>query len=494
MVNTYNQPSKVRIKMKTQGTNSFSVRRISAAATIVFALVATTLPSAFAAGEVFGKRCTTEGVSTGTSSTSLICKANASGKLTWQRVRLGQSTGTPVAALRSPKGSIEFHHWRGAEDGKTFDTIISLFESRNPGTQIKQVTMPSGDYTNLAFSKIRSNPKAAVFATFRGSQFTQFARGDMMTNLSNERFTRQNVIANGMAPGQYEGQQLGIPYHYLFNNPVYNTEIFAKEKWELPTNFTKLLAWCRAANSAGYTPLAWSGGFRPNAGQMLNSAMMNSAPDYATLQQRIADMDTGKADLTSPWFKELAENYKKMADAKCFPDNATGVTDAAAVNLFATGKSPVLPTGSFSMGAVKNVNPAMAGKMQLFSLIMTDDKPQYVGIQNNTFILSVNKNSNARDQKIARAFISFLVTGEIAQIYGDGTSQHTNVLDVTYTNQDLINTSVWQAKKTLLAPRFLYLNQGVRDLMEDALIAIVGGKAVAPTLEDYSRQIKQRLG
>jgi raffinose/stachyose/melibiose transport system substrate-binding protein len=136
----------------------------------------------------------------------------------------------------------------------------------------------------------------------------------------------------------------------------------------------------------------------------------------------------------------------------------------------------------------------MAGKMQLFSLIMTDDKPQYVGIQNNTFILSVNKNSNARDQKIARAFISFLVTGEIAQIYGDGTSQHTNVLDVTYTNQDLINTSVWQAKKTLLAPRFLYLNQGVRDLMEDALIAIVGGKAVAPTLEDYSRQIKQRLG
>jgi raffinose/stachyose/melibiose transport system substrate-binding protein len=222
--------------------------------------------------------------------------------------------------------------------------------------------------------------------------------------------------------------------------------------------------------------------------------MMNSAPDYATLQQRIADMDTGKADLNSAWFKELAESYKKMADAKCFPENATGVTDAAAVNLFATGKSPVLPTGTFSMGAVKNVNPAMAGKMQLFSLIMTDEKPQYVGIHNNTFILSVNKKSSARDQKIARAFISFLVTGEIAQIYGDGTSQHTNVLDVTYKNQDLINTSAWQAKKTLLAPRFLYLNQGVRDLMEDALIAIVGGKAVAPTLDDYSRQIKQKLG
>jgi raffinose/stachyose/melibiose transport system substrate-binding protein len=480
--------------MKTKGTHSFSARRIGAAATIVFALVATTLPSAFAAGEVFGKACKIEGASTGTSSTSLVCKENSSGKLTWQRVRLASSYGAPVAALRAPKGSIEFHHWRGAEDGKVFDEIISRFEARNPGTKIKQVTMPSGDYTNLAFSRIRTNKKAAIFTTFRGSQFAQFAKGDMMTDLGGERFTRQNVIATGLTAGQYEGKQLGIPLHYLFNNPVYNTEIFAKEKWELPTNFTGLLAWCKAAKSAGYTPLAWSGGFRPNAGQMLNSLLMNSAPDYATLLKRIEDIDTGKADLQTPWFKDMANRYKKMADADCFPDNATGITDAAAINLFATGKSPVIPTGSFQMGAITTVNPAMSGKMQLLSLITTDEKPQYVGIQNNTFIMSVNKNSSPTDQRIARAFISFMVTGEIASIYANGTSQHVNVLNATYTNKDLINTSVWQSKKTLLAPRFLWLNQGVRDLMEDALIAIVGGKAIDPTLEDFSKQIKQKLG
>jgi raffinose/stachyose/melibiose transport system substrate-binding protein len=494
MVNNYNQPSKARIKMKTKGTNSFSARRIGATAVaIAFALAATTLPSAFAAGEVFGKACTIEGASTGTSTTSLVCTEGANKKLTWQRVRLGSGYGSPVAALRAPKGSIEFHHWRGAEDGATFDKIIELFEARNPGTKIKQVTMTSGDYTNLGYSKIRTNNEAAIFATFRGSQFVQFAKGDMMTDLSSERFTKQNVIKAGLIPGQYEGKQLGIPLHYLFNNPVYNTEIFQKEKWELPKNFTDLLAWCKAAKTAGYTPIAWSGGFRPNAGQMLNSMLMNSAPDYATLEKRIVDIDTGKADLQSAWFKDMAGRYKKMADANCFPDNATGVTDAAAVNLFATGKSPVIPTGSFQMGAIKAVNPAMSGKMQLFSLITTDEKPQYVGIQNNTFILSVNKNASSTDQKIARAFISFLVTGEIASIYANGTSQHVNVLNATYTNQDLVNTSVWQSKKTLLAPRFLWLNQGVRDLMEDALIAIVGGKPIDATLEDYSKQIKQKL-
>jgi raffinose/stachyose/melibiose transport system substrate-binding protein len=472
-----------------------NARAFKAVVAAVFAISATVVPisQSFAAGESLGKACPTEGVMTGTSSTSLVCVKSANGKQTWQRVKLSSGNGRPVAALTPPKGSIEFWHWR-SEDKVALEKIIANYEARFPGTKITMNIMPSGDYTATGFAKIRANPKAAVFATFRGAQFNQFAKGDMMTDLSNERFTRQNVISSGMIPGQYEGKQLGIPYHYLFNNPVYNTEIFAKEKWTLPTNFTQLLAWCQSAKKAGYTPLAWSGGFRPNAGQMLNSMLMNSAPDYATLESRIVALDTGKADITSAWFKEMANKYKKMADANCFPENATGVTDAAAVALFATGKAAVIPTGTFSMGAVKAINPAMAGKMNLFSLITTDEKPQYVGIHNNTFILSVNKNSTATDQKIARSFISYLLTGPVAQIFSVGTSQHTTVLDVDYSgNVDLLNTSSWQAKKTLLAPRFLWLNQGVRDLMEDALIGIVGGKPIDATLEDFAKQIKQKL-
>ncbi|MBI3428793.1 MAG: extracellular solute-binding protein [Actinobacteria bacterium] len=479
--------------MKTKRIASFGALRLGVISTLALALVITPLGVGMAASTPsFGKSCPTEGTSTGTSSKSLQCTKNSSGKLTWVYVRLGSSTLSPVPALSAPDGTIEFWHWR-AEDKIVLQSIIDKFEAANPGTYINQVIMPSGDYTNTAYAKIRTNPKAAIFATFRGSQFAQFAKGDMMTDLNSQRYTKRNVVANGLVAGQYGGKQLGIPYQYLFNNPVYNTAIFAKEKWALPTNLTTLLSWCKTAKAAGYTPLAWSGGFRPNAGQILNSMLMNSAPDYATLQNRIEAIDTGSADLTSPWFTDMANKYKKMADAGCFPENATGVTDAAALNLFATGKAAVLPTGSFSMGAVKAINPDMSGKMNLFSLITTDDKPQYVGIHNNTFILSVNKNATRTNQKIANAFISYLVTGSIAGIYANATSQHVNVLDVNYTNVDLLNTSAWQAKKTLLAPRFLWLNQGVRDLVEDALIAIVGGKPVDATLADFSKQIKQKL-
>jgi raffinose/stachyose/melibiose transport system substrate-binding protein len=492
MVNNNNQPSKARIKMKTQGTHTFSARRIGAAATIVFALVATSLPSAFAAGEVFGKTCKVEGVSTGTSSTSLICKENSNGKLTWQKVRLGQTSAKPIATSTPPKGSIEFWHYR-PEDKAVFQTIIDKYEARYPGTKITQVISSTSDYDATARVKIAGNKEAALFAASRGATFEGFAKADMYLDISNQRFVKQNAIANALFAGQYSGKQVGVPYHYLFNDPVYNTEIFEKEGWKVPNNLSSTLAYCKAAKAKGYVPMAWMGAVRGQAAQIFNSMLMNSTSDYATLEKNLLAINTGKDDLTTPWFTGIAENYKKMLDADCFPENPTGMTEAAGNNLFATGKSPILPTGSFSMGAVKALNPAMTGKMQLMGLIATDAKPNYVGIHNSTFILGVNNKATSSDQKIALSFLSYLMQGEIGSIYSNGTTQHVNVLNVTYTNVDLLNTSVWQGYKTLLAPRFLITDAAVSNLTNDALIAIVGGKPIDATLADFSKQIKQKL-
>jgi raffinose/stachyose/melibiose transport system substrate-binding protein len=221
---------------------------------------------------------------------------------------------------------------------------------------------------------------------------------------------------------------------------------------------------------------------------------MNSAPDYDTLANNLADLNSGKIDLTSTWFKGVADIYVKLRNAGCFPDNPTGVTEAAAYNLFATSKSPILPIGTFAMGSIKNLNPALAGKMQLMSMILTDGKVVAEGIMNNTFILSVNAKSNPTDQRIAKSFLSYLATGPVGQIYAVGSTQHVNVLDVDYSaNVDLLNTSAFQAKNTMLAPRFLILNTSVSDLTQDALIQIVGGKSPDDVLPDFSKQIKQKL-
>ena len=481
--------------MKTKGHKAFASLRAGVVATVAAALVITPLAVANAAEvPTFGKVCTTEGVSTGQKTTSLICAESSNGKLTWQRVRLGATKANPVATSTPPKGSIEFHHWR-PEDKVVLQAIIDKYEAKFPGTKISQVIMNSNDWTNLAYAKINQNKKAAVFVTGRGGQFNQFYAGGLLADLSNQRFIKQNVISSALTPGTVNGKVYGLPYQSLFNNPLYNAELFTKQGWKVPTTWTQTLAFCKTAKAAGFIPFAWPGATRGNAGQIINSFLMNSAPDLATLEARVLAIDTGKADLLSPWFVEMANKYKAMADAGCFPANPTGYNDTVAPADFASGKAAIYPTGTFGMSTVTKLNPSMSGKMKMMSLITTDAKPLYQGIINNTFILSVNAKSSSSDQKIAASFISFLAQAEIAQAYAVGTSQHVSIINVDYAaNVDLLNTSDIMGKKLILAPRFLFNNvNNVRNPLEDALIAIAGGADVTKTLTDTSKTIKQGL-
>lgn len=480
--------------MKAQGTKTFSARRLGAVAAVAFALVATAMPSTFAAGETLGGKCTTEGVSTGNMTTSLVCKEGSNGKLTWQRVRLGANYGSPVAARKAPNGTIEFHHWR-PEDKVVLQSIIDKFEDENPGTKINQVIMSSVDYTNLAYSKISTNKKAAVFVTSRGGQFDQFLAGGLLRNISSERFVQQNVIQSALTPGSSDGKVYGIPYQSLFNNPLYNTELFAKNGYKVPTTWSGLLAFCKQVKGDGIIPFAWPAATRGNAGQIINSFMMNSAP-FAEVKAHVTAIESGKEDLTTDWFKGIATKYKQMNDAGCFPANVAGYNDTVAPADFASGKAAIYPTGTFGMSTVTKLNPAMKGKMGMMGMITTDSKPYYEGITNNTFILSVNAKSSSTDQNIARAFISYLTTAAAAQEYAVGTSQHVSIINVDYSaNIDLLNTSAIMGKKLLLAPRFLFNNvNNVRNPLEDALIAIGAGADVNATLTATSKTIKQGIG
>ena len=481
--------------MKTKGHKAFASLRAGVVATVAAALVITPLAVSNAAdAPTFGKVCSTEGVSTGQKTTSLICQQNSAGKLTWQRVRLGGSNAQPVASLTPPKGSIEFHHWR-SEDKVYLQGIIDDFQTKYPGTKITQVITDSTNYQNLELSKVSVNPKAALVTIFRGQQFTDFAKANMMVDLSNERFVKQNVIQSALTPGILNGKVYAVPYQSLFNNPIYNTEMFAKNGWKTPTNWTQLLAFCKTSKAKGIIPFAWPAATKGNAGQIMNAMMMNSDSSIEAITKHVNDIQAGKESVSDAWFKGIASKYAQMNDAGCFPDNVVAYTDVAAQADFAAGKAAIYPTGTFGMGAIKALNPSMAGKMGIFGMIVVDSKPVYEGITNNTFMFSINPKANSTDQKIARAFMSYLLTAPVAQKYAVGTSQHVSVINVDYAeNVDLLNTSVIMGKKLVLAPRFLFTNGAVATPVELALMAIGSGKDVTATLADAAKQIKTALG
>ena len=481
--------------MKTKGHKAFASLRAGVVAAVASALVVTSLAVANSAEvPTFGKKCTTEGVSTGQKTTSLVCKESANGKLTWQRVFLGETKGRPVANLTPPKGSIEFRHWR-SEDKAYFDQIIRNYEKKYPGTKITQVITDSTNYQNFELSKVSVNPKAALVTIFRGQQFADFVKADMMVDLSNERFVKQNVIQSALAPGINDGKVYAVPYHSLFNNPIYNTEMFEKNGWKPPTNWTQLLAFCKTAKAKGVIPFAWPAATQGNAGQIMNAMMMNSDSSIAAIEKHVKDIQSGKELVTDEWFTGIAKKYAQMNDAGCFPANVVAYTDVAAQADFAAGKAAIYPTGTFGMGAIKALNPAMTGKMGIFGMIVVDSKPTYEGITNNTFMFSINPKAKPTDQKIARSFMSYLLTAPVAQLYAVLSSQHVSVINVDYSeNVDLLNTSAIMGKKLVLAPRFLFTNGGVATPVERALMAIGSGKDVESALADAAKQIKTALG
>lgn len=471
--------------------------RYVAVAVIAFGLIATPLAAVNAANTPsLGAKCTTEGVATGSSASSLVCVKQGNGSLKWERLKLSNSGLRPVGANRAPAGEISFYHWR-PEDKEVLQAIIDKFQAANPGVKINQVISDSPSYTTNAFTKIKNDTKAALFVTSRGGQFNDFLAAGLLSDITNQRFVQANVLKSFLPPATVGGKIYGIPYQSLYNNPLYNTEMFAKNGWKVPTTWSQVLAFCKTAKAAGVIPFAWPAATRGNAGQIMNAFLMNSnVTSDEELATRIANIESGKEDLQTSWFKEIANKYKAMYDAGCFPANVSGYNDNVAPVDFATGKAAIYPTGSFALATVLKNNPAMSGKIGMFGFITTDGKPRYEGVNNPTFILSVNAKSTSRDQQIARAFLSYLVQPAIAQAYAIGSGQQVTVVNVDYAaNADMLNIAAIATKKLTLAPRFLFNNvNNVRNPVEDALIAIGSGGDVNKILAETSATIKQNIG
>lgn len=400
---------------------------------------------------------------------------------------------TPATSASKLSGSIEFFHWRG-EDVKTFDEIIAGFQKRNPGVKITQVVTDSSTHQSTALTKITGNKKIAVYSVWRDRFASrEYLNAGIMEDLSKEKFIK-NFNAASIATGTLDGKVYAPFYQSLFNMPLYNTEIFAKEGLTAPRSWPGLLRLCKDLKAKGYVPMAWDGANRPQAMQMINAILANAMPNSNTSYGEL----TASGKVTEPWFFDgVAKKFEEMGKAGCFPENGLGVTGPAADALFASGKAAIRPTGSFSMGSIKALNPAMAGKMKMMMINSQNSsaKSKFQGIHNTQFGLAVNKLASANDKKIAKAFIAYLAQPAVAFKYANGSSQHVTVNRVNYkANPDLDNLAVWLTRKTLLAPRFQPQGKAIQAgiAIENMLIQIAGGaKTPAQAAAEYQPIIEQ---
>ena len=394
----------------------------------------------------------------------------------------GESQPTALAT-GAAKGEISFAHWR-AEDKAAFDKLIADFVAKFPEVSVTQDISPANDYQTQALNRLRDGAIGDAFPTFRGAQFQQFVKAGVYTDLSDQTELLSRYTPNLLDAGKADGKQWGLPYQIVLPMPVANSELLADAGVDsAPQDWDGFLNMCDKLKSSGVVPLAWPGGEVGNAGQLLNSMVMNDAPSDDAFTQ----VEAGTMKITDDWFIGVLKKYAELRPY--FQDNAVGTAVEPTQQLFVSRKAALLCTGSYHIGAVRQLGAKF--DVELVPPITTSGKPKYVGTYNATFILGVNSASKA--QPAALEWLKFLSDPANAGSYADTTVQHVSVADVDYTNADLAKLAPWLDKKTMLAPRFQFNDLDIRNAVEGSCISVVGGTDPASAAKKAQSVIDQKV-
>lgn len=381
----------------------------------------------------------------------------------------GRTTGpaaAPAPTGRPATGALSFAHWRG-EDRAVLDGIIAGFVRENPGASVRQDISPSSDYQSTALLKIRRGGTGDVFTAFRGAQFVDMVGAGLYADLSAQSFT-DNYLPKLVRVGRdAQGNQLGLPYQYVFNMPLINVELLGRTgATEGPKDWDGFLALCEKLKGLGVAPIAWPGGEPANAGQLINAMVMNNAPT----DDMFTAVEAGTAKTTDDWFLTTLRQYAQLAPY--FQNGALGASSEPCQQLFATGGAAMLATGTFHLTAVRKLGAAFPIDL-IAPITVPAAQARHLGVANATFLVGVSTVS--QQQEAATAFVAYLSRPEVAAAYANGTVQHSTVAGVAYTDRDLRYTARWLDVPVIQAPRFQFANLDIRSAVENACVEAVRG-------------------
>ncbi|MDN4620045.1 extracellular solute-binding protein [Paenibacillus sp. PsM32] len=381
------------------------------------------------------------------------------------------------------KVTISFLHWRG-EDTQAFQKIIDQFEAKNPNIKVDMQTLTSDQYQSTAQAKLTDGSVGDVFASFPGAQYAALSKAGLYTDLTNESFLK-NYNADLIDVGAKDGKQWALPYQLVYNQPIYNTEIFKKYNLTPPTDWDGFLKLCATLKQNGIIPIAFAGA-DIGPGQLMNTMVMNNEPS----EDIFTKVEAGQAKLTDEFWVKTLTQFKELNDNGYFQDNSLGTKDAAAGALFIQGKAAMLASGSYQLAQNAKQNPELKQAL-LAPITVSADQAKYEGVHTSTFMLGVN--SRSKHQAEAKKFLEFLSQPDVASQYANETGQNVTLKDITYDSPELKIAGDWADKKTIFQPRFTILNSENQKAVTNSIQSVLGGATPEQAAQDAQAIVDQQI-
>jgi raffinose/stachyose/melibiose transport system substrate-binding protein len=379
------------------------------------------------------------------------------------------------------KTEISFIHWRG-EDSDAFKELISRFEEDNPDIKVEMTVYPSEKYQSTAQTLLRDGSTGDVFTAFPGSQFEVIKKAGLFEDLTGEELVG-NFNETLLAAGQDGNQQLALPLQLVYNQPVYNKTLFDELGLEPADDWEGFLALCEILKENGYTPIAFPGA-DIGPGQMMNSMMMNNAPEGI-----FAELMNGETELTDEWWVKTLSQFQELMDKGYIAKDALGMKHEGAIAQVAQEEAAMLASGSYAMANIKELNPDLDLGL-LAPITVSADEAAFEGIHTTTFMLAVNSKSEHKEE--AKQFIDFLSQPENAEYYANETGQFLTIPDINYESESLKAAADWMDKNTRFQPRYLIPDADVEKAVIASIQNVLSGEDPETAAQEAQEIVNQK--
>lgn len=299
--------------------------------------------------------------------------------------------------------------------GQAWAKAVEIFKQRHPEVTVKQ--------EDQTFEQIQKNAKIVltgddvpdVMEYNKGNGTAgQLASQGLLTDLSDvvkDKGWDKTVTGPTTVTAQYDenglmgsGSWYGIPNYGEYVTVYYNKKMFDDIGAKVPTTLAELEGVMDAFVAAGQTPLAEAGAEYP-LGQLWYLLALSNGDD-----QFIKDyqMFAGSVDWTGGPTAKGAAKLKEWGDKGYIATDSSGLTAEDMGTAFIAGKYPIMVSGSWWFGRLKDQ--------------MTDEWGQFLfpskytaGSSGNLWVVP----KNAKNKELAYEFIDITLSDEVQKVLGE---------------------------------------------------------------------------
>ena len=313
------------------------------------------------------------------------------------------STSTSTTAS-GPTGTLNVQEFTSYE--LPMNALVKAFEKSHPGVTVHVsyfVTPP--DYDNALLTALAAGGGPDLFDSLAGATFPQ----SLVPLIESHRLTPvtgpwiAQTEKSLLSAVTVDGDVYQWPFPIEYSGVWYNTKLLSQLGLQVPTNFSQVLADCKASAAKGLPFYAVTTGAAYNFGitQSLSAEWVQS-PDPNWYSKLAAHKVTFES---TPGWHTAFQRFLQMQSGGCFEPHPEAAQETAVYAQVAAGKA-VGSIGTFDvLAAVKQLNPSIN---LVFAPLPADTASQTVFSASPEDGLSLNANSGKKE--LAMEFVNFLAS------------------------------------------------------------------------------------